>query len=212
MSGVWRDYVVESPQDQQKFVVPLNRDTEHIFYNLRLLIDAPVVTEPRCWRVTKVNRIQNNGLVTVTLAQDMFNSETDYIEQDENGNVIGMWASYWDKNVEPKTPEDPTTNTHSEITYSGKDPVLKIGGNYKKFTVKYYDEIGEVPLRHGAWEYKIDDEDAKEYLDVITDNLPANQIKIKFIGSDEFIGKNINISYVSADGIKSTVIMNIQGL
>ena len=211
-SGIWTDYLVTTTQDQGKFIIPLNRETEKIFYNMRMIIDAAVLTEPRTFQVSKVNRISPDGLVRVTLAETEFNSETDYIEKDEDGNVIGMWADYFKKGVEPTEPENPTTNTHSEITYSGKDPVLKIGGNYKKFTVKYYDEIGEVPLRHGAWEYKIDGEDVKKYLDIVTDNLPANQIKIKFIGSDEYIGKNIHISYVSVDGIKSTVIMNIQGL
>lgn len=177
-----------------------------------MIIDAPVLVNQRAWEVSKINRISPNGVIRVTLAQTMFNPETDYIETDEDGNVVGMWADYWKEGVKPTPLPDTTTNTYSEITYSGMEPTMKIGGNYKKFTVRFYDEIGEIPLRHGVWKYEIDGEDVSEYIDVSTDNISDNQIKIKFIGSDEFINKNIIISYESADGIKSSVTMNIQGL
>ena len=95
MSGIWSHDKETTPQDQQKFVVPLNRMTENIYYDQRMIIDAPVLTEPRTWIVSKVNRIAANGLVHVTLAQSKFNAHTDYIETDGDGNVYG--ADFEDK-------------------------------------------------------------------------------------------------------------------
>ena len=41
------DFKIQSPEDQQKFIVPLNRDSETLFYSQRMIIDNNVLTEPR---------------------------------------------------------------------------------------------------------------------------------------------------------------------
>ena len=64
-----------------------------------MIIDAKVETEPRCWRVTKIDRIAPNGLVMTTLAQDRFDQIHDYIEHDKYDNIIGMWADYYSSSV-----------------------------------------------------------------------------------------------------------------
>jgi len=201
-----------SVEDQQQFLLPLNRDTEKIYYNHRFIIDTKVLVNHRTWQITKVNRISPNGLIRFTLAQDLFNSETDYIETDENGNVIGMYADYWKKGVEPTTQPDEPVSIYSKVTYSGKDPVIKISGNYKKFTVKFYDEIGQIAHKHGFWKYEIDGENVGELIQTDDTNIDENQIKIKFIGSDDYIDKDLVVTYVSDSGITSSVIVNIQGL
>ncbi len=89
-SGIWRDYMITSVEDQQKFCVSLNRDTEHLFYNIRMLIDNRVETEPRSFQITKVNRIAPNGVARITLAQDNFDRHSDYVERDDDGRIMGM--------------------------------------------------------------------------------------------------------------------------
>ena len=183
-----------------------------------MIIDAPVLSEPRAWNVSKVNRIKNEGLVMVTLAQDKYDQNRDYIELNDDGNVIGMWASYWDLSVEPTLPseQDNQSSEYSEITYSGVSPQIKVGGSYKKFTVNFYNELGEIAFKTGDWSFTIDGSDASS---VITTLLPSlskdleeNQIKVKFIGDADYIGKNLIVTYISASGIKSSVTMDIVGL
>lgn len=211
-SGIWTDYRITSVEDQQKFVVPLNRDTERLWYNLRMIIDSKVLAEQRAWKISKVNRLSPNGVVRVTLAEDMFNDQTDYIELDKNGVVVGMWADYYQNGqVTPVAPsEDTPSIIYSKITYSGTKPEIKIGGSFKKFTVTFYDD-GE-PTTHikGDWKFAVDSVDVSNLIKMET--ISDNQCKIKFIGDYEYIGKVLVVSYESVNGIKSSTEMNIVGI
>lgn len=197
------DFKIESPENQQKFVVPLNRDTEKIFYNQRFILDNKVLSEPLAWRVTKINRIAHNGLCLVTLAQNKFDQHKDYIELDERGNIIAQWADYY-SSVEPIEPVD-HNSVYSKITFSGLNSEIKIGGSYKKFTVKFYDGDIETQIHPGTWSYTIDDVDASSVISTSTTSVDANQIKIKFTGGDNYIGKTLRINYTSTDDIVSFV-------
>lgn len=53
----------------------MNKDTETLWYNTRMLIDSKIYSndsEPRAWLISKVNRISPNGVCRVTLTQDTF--------------------------------------------------------------------------------------------------------------------------------------------
>lgn len=65
------------------------RETETLFYNIRMIIDAKVESEPRAWLISKINRISPNGICRVTLTQDIFDQHKDFIEKDGNGNIVG---------------------------------------------------------------------------------------------------------------------------
>jgi hypothetical protein len=211
LSGVWTDRhtpAIEGVEDQQKFCVPLNRDTEHLFYNVRILIDNNVLTEPRAWHITKVNRVSANGISMVTLAQDHFSQEKDYIEKDENGNVIGMWADYWTNNIEP-IDYSSTINIRSEVVYSGVSPTLKINGASKKFTVKFFNDETEIDPLDGQWQYAINGADASALLEI--KNVSDFQVSIKFIEDDlTYIGKVLNVKYIASNGISSSVDVEIR--
>lgn len=194
-SGVWSADKITTTEDQQKLILPLNRDTEHIYYNLRAIIDAPVLTEPRAWEVTKVNRIQASGLLNLTFAQDKFDQFRDYIELDDNGNVIGMWADYYSSTAEPEPVEEIKPKNLS-ITFSGVSAELKVGGGYKKFTVS---SDAEVDYSLGTWKFSIDGKDASDLVTTSTEKLESNQIKVKFNGDEDYLGKVMTISYVLDD-------------
>lgn len=227
-SGIWADYKITSVEDQQKFIVPLNRDTENIYYNQRMLIDAAVLSEPRAWQVTKTNRINNPGINLVTLAQTQFNKHTDAVLVDDNGNVIGMYADYYSSTVQPEefdqtTPTVPDTEIYSKISYSGLKPELKSGGSYKKFTVDFYDINNEsIEFQSGEWKFAIRSdqsqewEDATDLVGTLTHNdstdVDENQIKVKFIGGDMYISDQLRISYVTDYGVESNVEIEILGL
>lgn len=201
-SGIWTDYRFTSVEDQEKFVLPLCRETEKLYYNQRLIVDGKVLTEPRCWHITKINRLAPNGLAMVTLAQDLFDEHKDYIELNDSGNVIGMWADYYS---EPLIPSDynPTPDVPSEdygiITCAGNQEI-KVGGTYKKLSINFYDSDGNlIELKSGQWSFIVDEIDiTSEMIFGITTEL--NQIKVKIDSSyGEYIGKILTIKYTVSE-------------
>lgn len=192
-SGVWRDYKSEVVENQTKALMPYNDITKTLFYNTRTIIsiDLPI---PITWRVTKVEGLAHKGNIMFTFAQDLFDSHHDYIERDENKNLIGMWANYWaEPNVPHDNPKEPDPQDFGEsygvITYAGADPYIKVNGSYKKITLTYYNSNEELKDQTpGEWSYWIDNTDATDLIKVLeTDN--PNVIKIKFLGDEEYLGK-----------------------
>lgn len=207
-SGVWLAYRIESPEDQQKALLPLTRTTEHLFYNLRMIIDNAVLTEARAWQISKVNRVNQNGTVLITFAQDRFDQNRDYIEKDADGNVIGMWADYFSEQHQPiPDTEDPV---YSIISYASK-PQVKVAGSYKKLTVTFYKQDEVISWQPGTWTYEIDGQDASALVST-SPGVDGSQIKVKFDGDDSYIGKVLVVSYITTDGVASSVNLDIVGL
>lgn len=216
-SGIWTDHIFTRQENQKKITLPTNIKTETLFYNQRVSMSSFVDGhEPVVWKVTKVEDISPIGVDKLTLAQDNFDQHNDFIERDVTGKIVGIWCDYFKSNIPPEEPDKPEPAVYSEITYTGKNTNVTIKGNFKKFTVTFYDADGEIALRSGEWKFTINDEDAKDLLTVKTSDddstLSPNQIKLKFIGDDSHIGENLVISYESDDHIKSSVTMNLIGL
>lgn len=206
-SGVWRDYRTETIEDQQKFIAPMNRLTENIWYNKRFLIDNKVdQDECRAWRTTKVNRINFNGLVMVTLAQDHFNKNTDMIEKDEDGNTVALWADVYS---EPVTPEDynplpvEPSGDYGVVTYNGKNEI-KVGGSYKKLEINFFDKDGQpIEYKAGTWSFTIGNEIVEPIISTV--GLDENQIKIKLPNDGLYINKILTITFTVTED-ESTVV------
>ena len=189
----------------------MSRETETLFYNHRIIIDnRGISTEPRAFQISKVNRVSHNGICTVTAAQDRFDQHTDYIEKDEFGNTVGMWADFFASSITPTpiVPDiqdddfSPTSDYISTVTCSGKNQI-KIGGSMKTLTVRFTDGYGDpAEFLPGEWSFVIDDEPIPEDLLTITD-VAENKIKVKFNGGDEYIGKILEATYTSGDVISS---------
>lgn len=211
-SGVWTDYKVTSIEDQQKFIVPINQESQNLFYNQRMIIDNKVDAEPRAWVISKVNRIANNGLVQCTLAQDRYDQNHDFIERSSDGKIIGMWADYFSDGIEPKE-DSKSQDVQMSICYSGvQNNQLKIGGNYRTFYVKFYDiEGNQQEAQEGSWNFSINGSDASSLLSVVDSDL-KNNIKIKFIGDDTYIGEKLVISFTIKDNLSTSLEMNLSAL
>lgn len=178
-----------------------------------MILDAKVETEPRAWEVSRSLRTDPNGIVRVTLSQTVFDEHLDYIEKDADGNIIGMWADYFASTIEPTEDTPLPPENHLEITYSGSKPEIKSGGSYKKFTVSFYDaDENPISFEQGTWSFDLEGNDATDLLDIKTDGLDENQIKIKFTGGDMYIGKVINVCYESVSEIIGNVLIEIKGL
>ena len=209
-SGIWSDHVTTIVEDQQKFAAPLNRDTEKFYYNQRLIIDNKVLTEPRLWQISKINRIAPNGIARITLAQTKFDGDKDYVKI-ENDEVVEMYADYYVGNTEPNDFMN-TDEIRAEITYPGK-PTIRVGSGYKKLAVNFYQSESEIPLIEGQWQYFIGDEDVSSLIAYSTVDLEENEIKIKFNSKDtNYGGKTLTIKYVVNENIQASVDLNLANL
>ena len=147
--------------------------------------------------VSKVERVNVRGRTKLTLYQKPFNSNTDYIEKDENGIITGLWANYFDGTA-PTDPSTPTTHP-SSITarISASTSTIKVGGSYKNLTVNLFNDSNEDITTEYAdatftWTCSIDDED---WTDKVTwrAGTEYNQKKVKFPNDDSVLGKILSV-------------------
>lgn len=112
--GQYTDRVFTRTDNQNKIWLPLNKYTEKFWYTtnedttMRIVVSAPT-EHPLIWACTKIENIQPVGIQKLTIYQTVWSDNRDYIEKDENGRIIGMWASYFDSEIVPTDPSTPTT-------------------------------------------------------------------------------------------------------
>lgn len=202
-SGLWTDLRFTSQENQDKVWLPLNPITEKIWYtnesskNMRVLVSS-FTDNAIAWQISKVENAQPLGVQKLTLYQDFFDQHRDYIEKDSDGNIIGMWASYFDSEITPTDPSTPTTPP-SSITarISASTSTIKVGGSYKNLTVNLFNDSNEDITTEYAdatftWTCFIDNED---WTDKVTwrAGTEYNQKKVKFPSDTSTIGKILSV-------------------
>lgn len=211
-SGLWTDLRFTSQENQDKVWLPLNPITEKIWYtnesskNMRVLVSS-FTDNAIAWQISKVENAQPLGVQKLTLYQDFFDQHRDYIEKDENGNIIGMWASYFDSEIAPTDPSTPTTSP-SSITarISASTSTIKVGGSYKNLTVNLFNDSNEdITTEYTdatfTWTCSVDDED---WTDKVTWRVGTeyNQKKVKFPSDSSTIGKILSVKCtIEKDGV-----------
>lgn len=202
-SGLWTDLRFTSQENQDKIWLPLNPITEKIWYtnesskNMRVLVSS-FTDNAIAWQISKVENAQPLGVQKLTLYQDFFDQHRDYIEKDENGNIIGMWASYFDSEIVPSDPSAPTTPPSSiAARISASTSTIKVGGSYKNLTVNLFNDSNEDITTEYAdaiftWTCSIDNED---WTDKVTwrAGTEYNQKKVKFPNDASVIGKILSV-------------------
>lgn len=199
-SGLWTDTYMTKQENQDKIWLPLNRITEKIWYstdqnkNMRVLVSA-YTDHPVAWKISKVENAQPIGIQKLVIYQDYFDQNKDYIEKDSDGNIVGMWADYYDSDIEPIEPDPITNKLNSEIISS--TPKIKVGGTYKLLTLKIYDDDhNEITDNYSnatfSWKCSVDEEDLTEKVTwfVVKSN---NQIKIKFPNDRTYLDHILDI-------------------
>ena len=207
-SGIWVDNVTASQQNQELLFIPTNEISDTIYYvsednnnNQRLIVDIPNYSienwTPNTWVVSKVERVNVRGRTKLTLYQKLFNSNTDYIEKDENGIITGLWANYFDGTAptDPDTPITPTSSITARI--SASTSIIKVGGSYKNLKVNLFNDSNEDITTEYAdatftWTCAIDNED---WTDKVTwrAGIEYNQKKVKFPSDASTIGKILSV-------------------
>lgn len=212
-SGLWTDLRFTSQENQDKVWLPLNPITEKIWYtnevskNMRVLVGS-YTENPIAWQISKVENAQPLGIQKLTLYQDFFNQHRDYLERDSDGNIIGMWANYYDSEIAPTDPDIPSpppshiSNVTSTISSSSSS--IKVGGSYKTLTVNFLNSETEEDVTDKfdnaqfEWNFYIDE---VEYKDIICKDVSFNQIKVKLSDdSSSVLGKLLNIKCITFRG------------
>lgn len=202
-SGLWTDLRFTSQENQDKVWLPLNPITEKIWYtnesskNMRVLVSS-FTDNAIAWQISKVENAQPLGVQKLTLYQDFFDQHRDYIEKDENGNIIGMWASYFDSEIAPTDPSTPTTPPSSIIArISASTSTIKVGGSYKNLTSNLFNDSNEdITIEYAdvtfTWTCSINNED---WTDKVTwrDGTEFNQKKLRFPNDTSTIGKILSV-------------------
>ena len=202
-SGLWTDLRFTSQENQNKVWLPLNPITEKIWYtnesskNMRVLVSS-FTDNAIAWQISKVENAQPLGIQKLTLYQDFFDQHRDYIEKDSDGNIVGMWASYFDSEIAPTDPSTPTTPPFSIVArISVSTSTIKIGGSYKNLTINLFNDSNEdITTEYTdatfTWTCSIENED---WTDKVTwrAGTEYNQKKVKFPNNTSAIGKILSV-------------------
>ena len=214
-SGVWLDRYINSLDNVDKAYLPLNDITENINYvdenstNQRMIISAKT-KYPLVWKLTKLENTKPLGLLQLTFSQTPFDQNNDYIEKDDDGNIIGMWADYFSytEPTDPDTPSPTPSTTYGKITASTS--TIKVGGSYKTLTLKLYDaNDNEITDNYSSatfdWTCYIKGNETDDLSDKVTwlNGSLFNQKKIKFSDDRSYLDKILIIKCV-VDGVETT--------
>lgn len=213
-SGVWRDYKFETTDNIIKCIMPYNKLTKNFYYDHRIIVTVDLI-EPLSWRVTKVEPLTHRGNILYTFKEDTYNYHTDYIERDDDGKIVGAWADYYKESNLPHditpTPSPEPYNVYAEITYTGSEPHIKVNGSYKKIILTYHDPTKDTTDQTpGDWSYWIDDTEVGDLIKVLETDTP-NEIKIKFLGDEEYLGKILTVKN-TRDTVVGTLPLQIVSL
>ena len=204
-SGVWKDYNFESLDNVEKAFLPLNEITKNIRYNndenfsQRFVISAKV-DNPLVWRVTKLENTRPLGIIQLTFKQTSYDEHRDYVEKDEDGNIIGMWADYYNIDTEPiNSIEDIVGEKSKNGRIYSSTPTVKVGGSYKMLTMQLFDSYNnditsEFSGSAFDWFYEIDEEEIRDSNFIICkDGDLFNQIRIKLSNNKSYLDKTLTV-------------------
>lgn len=211
--GQYTDRVFTRTDNQNKIWLPLNKLTEKFWYTnsedttMRIVVSAPT-EHPLIWVCTKIENIQPIGIQKLTIYQTVWSDNRDYIEKDKNGNIIGMWASYFDSEITPTDPSTPApTPSNIAARISASTSTIKVGGSYKNLTVNLFNDSNEDITNEYSdaiftWTCSTDDEDWTKKV-TWKDGIAFNQKKAKFPSDTSVIGKILSIKCeVTKDGLQ----------
>lgn len=185
-------FMVYLPYDNETMLLDDNKRI-HMSKNIR---------KCKPYEITRIDDISydftDKGLINLIFTQVQASPTNDKLVDDGTGNKV--WICDYNTPPSPSDPGDDNGNQspillRTEITYKG-NPELKIGGTYKTFTGKFYDESDNEVINVGVWSIDTIDE-LSRFIDY---TILGNVFKVKILNSDSAIGGMIRLKYSSTDG------------
>lgn len=184
-SGVWSDGFTTSVENQTMFIVPMNKDTMTIDYNIRFMITDNFLY-PKVYEVTKVMDTLPVGCVKTILKQVHHNKHTDLCGIDKehiyfDDNKIHMVADFYKSKINPdnnslehelcehKEKELDTFNTNETWTLSEINEFLYVNGQSQ--TIKAKCDLNDAICK---WYIFVDNEDYTNKKDELSGYLDIN--------------------------------------
>lgn len=212
-AGTYTDKVFTRVENQTVIWLPMNPISEKLTYDQRLIVSAPINC-PLTWRITKVENTIPLGINRLSLYQDSFDSNRDYVNL-ETGE---MYADYYSSSVLPSRPSGPSGQPYGEIIVSTDN--IRIGGGDKTIQVQWYSADGQASSDCQAyaqdWHFAINGQPADHLLSVTpvlsgSNEAVPNVIRLCFLGNYAYLTKLLHVS-VSVNGITASKDLEILSL
>lgn len=155
-SGIWTDYLTTIVENQDQIWLPMNEVSSKLYYGHRVIISA-LIDEPITWKISKVENIHPFGINKLTVAQDKFNPQNDYV----NFETGEMYADYYKSAVAPDTAPD-EQQFPIQLKMVGKRKALKVPNVPKKI---YFDHDGNLYQKYN-WNITCDGKNIIDRLSV----------------------------------------------
>lgn len=180
--------------------LPTNNDTLTIGYNQRFLISDSRRRPPLAWSTSKIEDTQPEGLTKLKFTQETFDPLHDDADL--------MLANYYDSQIEPED-LDPQVELHQPvtITYSGTQPTIKVGGNFKVFTPVFENDN----VKSDSWSISDENGSIIENMEDYTIGYDENKMKLKIARKYELVGKVLIIQVKGTDGSTGEIQMEVVG-
>lgn len=188
--------------EQGKFWLPWNKISSEVKHDMRFFISM-LQDEPYVYKASKIKNTAPKGVITVTIEQDRFNKDSDYVNL-ENGE---MYADYYSSTVVPEEvpvikEEEVTTDI---LSIEAKSYKAYINGDWKVVYVKILDEDGNDVITNYVdedwlWDFKLKDseEDISSLIledsDYNVSNKNKGKYKFGFLGDENYLNKIITVT------------------
>jgi len=132
----------------------------------------------------------------------------DYIERDDSGHIIGMYADYYSSTFDPVDEKNPlVTEPAYRASINASNYILKVGGSYKLLKVNIIDDsnIDVTDTYSNAtfeWKCFIGEDDVTDVA-IWLEQKEFNNIKIKFPNDRTFLGQTLHVVCNISSDIKN---------
>ena len=210
-SGKWDGNVMTVLDEQGKFWLPWNKITSEVKHDMRFFISM-LQEEPYVYKTSKIKNTAPKGVITVTIVQDRFDANKDYVNL-ETGE---MYADYYATNITPEevVVEEPNTDT---LFIEAKSYNIRVGGSRVVYA-KIVDSNGnDVTNNYDGFSLRwtFTHEDGSDTFGLIAkdDNYryqDGNQYKckFKFNGDESYINQKI-IANVTLNNLSASADLTI---
>ena len=200
-SGTWQGHVMNVLDEQGKFWLPWNKISSEIKHDMRFFISM-LQDEPYVYKASKIKNTTPTGILTVTIEQDRFNADSDYVNL-ETGE---MYADYYSSTVVPE--EVPVIKEEEVITdilsIEAKTYSIRINGGSKIVYAKILDKDGnDVTNNYNSddliWSFSFKDNECAEdvlfSIDQAYGSKEGNEYKckFKFLGDEAYLNERITV-------------------
>lgn len=202
-SGTWQGDKMNVLDEQGKFWLPWNNITSEVKHDMRFFISM-LQDEPYVYKSSKIKNTSPKGVITVTIEQDRFDKNKDYINL-ETGE---MYADYYSSTVVPEEQTELDENTDI-LSIEAKTYSVRINGGTKIVYAKIVDSEGnDITNKYDSskleWSFTFEKEDLSEInindLIIVDTNYSKKdeknkyKCKFKFNGDETYLNERIKIN------------------